>query len=187
MATLTSTSTTGITQLRYNSGALNTPASINLSVAPNMTGIYFTANWNQSNTVAGALTEYLNLSDLNEVVALTSNGFTGAGNSNNIAMCIYYDVAASYDRTSNTAAGYLARYAAGATVVVTRNSSGTWAIPLADTKVDGYVSDTTNFPSSKSAIVLNGGVPAFRFIGRTSAPADSNMSWSIQGFISISE
>ena len=181
--------TSGIVNIIHNVSGTNVTNSVSSSyakVSPNVTGIYFNVQWSQDNVTSGAITEYYDLSNL---LLGRGNSFIGAGSNTNIVLAIYYDVAASYDRVSNTSNGYLARYSAGATAVFTRNSSGTWALPLADTKVDGYASDSTNFPSSRSALVLNptGSVPAFRFIGRASAPADAQMLWAINGLISISE
>jgi len=182
--------TSGISRLIHNvsgtSVTNNFSSTVFTKCSSNVTGGYFEIEWQQNNSVAGAQTQYVNLTDLAPPTG-AGNSFIGMGNNVNSTVAIYYDVSARYDRGSNTSVGFLARYTAGATVVLTRNSSGTWALPLADTKVDGYVSDSTNFPSSKSALILNGGVPAFRFIGRTSAPADAIMFWQITGFIAISD
>jgi len=182
--------TSGITRFIHNVSGTSVTNIVNNIYAskcsPNVTGGYFNLFWNQYNSVAGALTEYVNLTDLVPPGG-AGDSFIGMGNNVNSTVAIYYDVSARYDRVSNTSVGFLARYTAGATVVLTLNSSGTWALPLADTKVDGYVSDSSNFPSSKSALILNGGVPAFRFIGRSSAPADAVMFWQITGFIAISD
>lgn len=183
-------SISGVSNLIYNVSGSNVTYASNgfnlLKSTSTMTGIYFSNFYQIFNSVAGNITEF---SLLSSSIPLANAGgtYTGATVGTNLAMIIQYDFAGSYNTTANTGAGPLARMAGSATVGFTRNSAGTWTLTLAETKLDGYVSDATNFPTSKIAMVLNGGVPSFRFINRTSSPANGYVSFSVQGLISISD
>lgn len=185
--------TSGITNLIHNVSGTNVTHNLSslghLKVSPNVTGLYFNIVWQISNGVAGAITEYYDLSEFSPA-AFAGASFFGGGNNTNMALVIYYDVAAGYDTLSITSGNvYQRRYSAAGTAGFTRNSAGTWDFVLADVKRDIYQSDVTNFPSSRSDLVLNpsSGAPAFRFRTSVGAVSGSLTSWFISGFMSISE
>lgn len=166
-------------------GTYPSPAFIEYSNT--CTGIYFFVTWTTS-FAAGTTTNFINL--ISQIYPSyyfsnpTDYGVLSGGNGP-ATVYVQYNVAAYYDTNSNVTSVYLARYMTDGTAVFQISNAGVWTQPQADAQTDTYQSDATNFPATKSVLILNSGTPSFRLISRTSMPADGTSYWYISGLINI--
>jgi len=166
-------------------GTYPSPAFIEYSNT--CTGIYFFIPAGIS-YAAGTTTNFISLISQTDPTYYFSNltdyGVLSGGNGP-ATVYVQYNVAAYYDTQSNATSATLARYMTDGTAVFQISNAGVWTQPQADAQTDTYQSDATNFPATKSVLILNSGVPSFRTISRTSMPANGISYYYISGLINI--